>query len=105
MNWANGFHRMNGVFLAYGPGVQAGSRVEDATMVDVAPTILYDLGLPVPTNMDGQVLGSVLAVDLAADPVRYEAPLTGTDSGGDVGYTDSEQADVSGRLAALGYIE
>lgn len=105
MNWANGFHRMNGVFLAYGPRVRAGIQVEDATMVDVAPTILYDLGLPVPTNMDGQVLGSVLEADLAANPVRREAPLTGTGPGGDAGYTDSERSDVSGRLAALGYIE
>jgi predicted AlkP superfamily phosphohydrolase/phosphomutase len=105
MNWANGFHRMNGVFLAYGPRVRSGIRVEEATMVDVAPTILYDLGLPVPTNMDGQVLSAILDADLAENPIRHEAPLTERDPDGDAGYTEDEQADVSGRLAALGYIE
>jgi predicted AlkP superfamily phosphohydrolase/phosphomutase len=106
MNWANGFHRMNGIFMAYGPRVRRGARIEGATMVDVAPTVLHGLGLPVPANMDGQVLTDLFAPEfVAANPVRHEAPLAGADLAFDEGYTDDEQAEVSGRLAALGYIE
>jgi len=106
LNWANGFHRMNGVFLAYGPHVRRGLRIEGATMVDVAPTILHDMGLPLPTNMDGHVLTDVLDLAfVAANPIRHEAPLAGADQTRGDGYTADEQAEISGRLAALGYIE
>jgi predicted AlkP superfamily phosphohydrolase/phosphomutase len=105
MNWANGFHRMNGVLLAYGPHVRRGERFDGATMVDVAPTVLYNLGLPVPTNMDGHVLTGVLDPGfVAANPIRHETPLTEQEVRGE-GYTADEQAEISGRLAALGYIE
>lgn len=106
MNWANGFHRMNGVFLAYGPRVRRGQHFDGATMVDIAPTLLYDLGLPVSSNMDGQVLTGALDADfVAANPIRHEAPLGEAERGDREGYTDDERAEVEGRLAALGYIE
>jgi predicted AlkP superfamily phosphohydrolase/phosphomutase len=105
LNWANGFHRMNGVLLGYGPHLRRGARIEGATMVDVAPTVLYDLGLPLPTNMDGQVLTDLLAPEfVASQPLRHEAPLDDLDRA-DGGYSDDEQAEIAGRLAALGYIE
>lgn len=106
MNWPNGFHRMNGVFLAYGPHVRRGLQLKGASMVDVAPTVLYDLGLAVPTNMDGRVLTAALEPDfVAAHPVRREAPLTESEWEQGEEYTDDEQAEITGRLAALGYIE
>jgi predicted AlkP superfamily phosphohydrolase/phosphomutase len=106
MNWANGFHRMNGIFLAYGSHVRRGVRIEGATIVDVAPTVLYDLGLPVPTNMDGRVLIDTFDPEfVAANPVCHEEPLTGMEPMRDKGYTDDEKAEVVGRLSALGYIE
>jgi predicted AlkP superfamily phosphohydrolase/phosphomutase len=106
LNWANGFHRMNGIFLAYGPHTRRGERFEGATMVDVAPTLLYSLGLPVPDNMDGRVLVETLApAFVAANPICHEAPLTEAQRRGGVGYSDDEQVEVAGRLAALGYIE
>lgn len=105
-HWANGFHRMNGVFLAWGPHVRPGGRVQNATMVDVAPTVLYALDLPVPDNMEGRVLAEALDPALvAARPVRREPALTVGGGGERETYTDAEQADIAGRLAALGYIE
>jgi predicted AlkP superfamily phosphohydrolase/phosphomutase len=105
MNWANGFHRMNGVFLAYGSHVRRGERIAGATMVDVAPTVLHAMGLPVPTNMDGRVLAEALEpAFVAANPIRHEAPLAENGVQGQ-GYSDDEQAEISGRLAALGYME
>jgi predicted AlkP superfamily phosphohydrolase/phosphomutase len=106
MNWANGFHRMNGVFLAYGPHVRSGGQIEGATMVDVAPTVLYDMGLPVPDNMDGRVLTGALDPEfVAAHPIGHEPALAPGGRPGDGTYSDDEQAEIAGRLAALGYIE
>ena len=105
-HWANGFHRMNGVFLAWGPHVRRSERLEGAAMIDVAPTVLYTLGLPVPDNMEGRVLAEVLEPGLvAARPVRREPALAGPDATGDGAYSAGEQAEIAGRLAALGYIE
>jgi hypothetical protein len=106
MNWSNGFHRMNGILLAYGPRIQRGTQVQRATMVDIAPTVLYDLGLPVPTNMDGRVLMDLLDPGhVRANPICHEAPLTQAGAAVRTGHTEDEQAQVAGRLAGLGYIE
>ena len=42
----------DGFLLAYGASVRAG-RVRFGALVDVTPTILYFLGLPVARDMDG----------------------------------------------------
>jgi predicted AlkP superfamily phosphohydrolase/phosphomutase len=42
----------DGFLLAYGPAVSSG-RKRRASVVDVAPTVLYFLGLPVGRDMDG----------------------------------------------------
>jgi len=46
----------NGLIALMGPGVLAGNRMEGAQLVDVAPTLCYLLGLPVPGYMEGRVL-------------------------------------------------
>jgi hypothetical protein len=97
---------MNGIFMAYGPHVRRGVEVEGATMVDVAPTLLYSMGLPVPTNMDGRVLTNVLDPDfVAAHPIQTEAPLARSAQAAGRDYSEDEQAEIAGRLAGLGYIE
>lgn len=105
MNWPNGFHRMNGVVMAYGPDAARGAKVEGARMIDVAPTVLHSLGLPVPTNMDGRVLTELLEPGFAAEnPVRHEPPLAVADGDGGL-YSAEEESEISSRLAALGYLE
>lgn len=74
-------------------------------MVDVAPTLLHVMGIPVPDTMDGKVLTEILDPSLlAANPVRRGEPLEGTGRDSSA-YSEDEMAEVSGRLAALGYIE
>ncbi len=50
------FHRLEGVLYAWGRGVRAGARFEDATLLDVAPTLLALQGLPASREMPGRVL-------------------------------------------------
>ena len=49
-------HRMDGIFVANGPTIAPQTILEGARLVDIAPTVLYLMGLPVPAEMDGQVL-------------------------------------------------
>ncbi len=59
----SGTHRMNGVFLAYGAPIQAGVEVEGASLIDLAPTILHLMGLPIPDQIDGRILQEAISPD------------------------------------------
>ncbi len=93
-------HRMNGMFLAAGAGIKPAGPFSGAQLIDLAPTILHLMGLPVPADMDGRVLSEILADER---PVEY-----GGSSGGRVesaeGYSAEEEAEVIERLQDLGYI-
>jgi predicted AlkP superfamily phosphohydrolase/phosphomutase len=61
-----------GVLLAVGDGIQPGATVPGASVVDVAPTILYLLGLPVARDMEGRVLAEMFTPGFADEnPVTY----------------------------------
>jgi predicted AlkP superfamily phosphohydrolase/phosphomutase len=97
----NGTHRPEGVLLLAGPGVRSGIQLHGARIIDVAPTALHLLGLPVPSYMDGRVLTEALTVDR---PVTYvDVPLP--EAGGRTPYSPAEEAVVDARLRALGYRE
>jgi predicted AlkP superfamily phosphohydrolase/phosphomutase len=100
----SGTHRMQGVFIAYGAGIEPGVELQGAALVDLAPTIMHLLGLPVPSHMDGRVLDEMLS------PLFSPAPYTGrVDTGYDgnvvgVGLTEEQQRVVAERLRGLGYV-
>jgi predicted AlkP superfamily phosphohydrolase/phosphomutase len=52
-------HTRNGFWAMSGPGVR-GSLSQDASLLDLAPTLLSILGFEPPTDMDGRVLEEVL---------------------------------------------
>jgi predicted AlkP superfamily phosphohydrolase/phosphomutase len=53
----------NGVFAIKGPGVKPGNRVEQVSIYDITPTLLYLFGIPVGEDMDGRVLVDVFLDD------------------------------------------
>ena len=50
-------HAQQGMFILYDPRQSMGSGKVDAHLMDVAPTILDIMGLPVPRDMEGKVIG------------------------------------------------
>jgi hypothetical protein len=46
----------DGALLLYGESIRSGALLTGATLVDVAPTLLYAQGYPVAKDLDGQVL-------------------------------------------------
>jgi hypothetical protein len=61
-----------GLLLAYGAGIRPGAVLAGASILDVAPTLLYLLGLPVARDMEGRVLTEMLEPGYAAEhPVTF----------------------------------
>ena len=59
------WHRQHGIFAMSGPGILRDERIYGATLLDVAPTVLTILGLPVGVDMDGKVLAQAFAEPIA----------------------------------------
>ena len=100
-----GCHRMNGIFIAWGPDVRSAGRLDGAALVDVAPTVLHLLGQPVPVEMDGRVLHQALHPEtLVGLRTTSLAELGFDESDAEIGFTDTEADYVRERLAGLGYL-
>ena len=65
-------HEPEGIFVAAGPHIRRGARVEGASVLDLAPTLLYYLGLPDAKDMDGKVLTEIFEPAFGeAHPIQY----------------------------------
>jgi predicted AlkP superfamily phosphohydrolase/phosphomutase len=103
-----GTHHPDGIFLAGGPGIRAGAQIESRRIVDVAPTLLYATGLPVPEDFEGSVPNDFFTAEHLRDfPIKPGAPTRPVEDG----YTKSEEmsedekAKIIDQLKMLGYME
>jgi tetratricopeptide (TPR) repeat protein len=71
------WHRHHGALVMAGPRVRSGHAVFGATVIDIAPTALAILGLPVGADMDGRVLVECFAEPLPVDRVFSWEALDG----------------------------
>ena len=61
-------HRDFGVFIASGPGIKKKEKIFGASLLDITPTILNFLDLPVGKDMDGRVLKDIFE---QPKPIEY----------------------------------
>jgi len=52
----SGGHTDHGILIAQGPEIVEGKDIGGARIIDIAPTVLSILGMPIPEYMDGRVL-------------------------------------------------
>jgi len=108
-----GTHYPEGIFWAAGNGIQQAHRVGARSILDVTPTLLYSLGLPVPTNLEGHVMTDVFEPPfletrpVAAGPPAGEESATDTEAQAtrDEVYSPEEKKALYEQLRALGYVE
>lgn len=60
----SGHHRMDGIVFLKGPGIRPGMEMKGASIMDIAPTTLALMGVPIPKDMDGHVLEDPLTPEL-----------------------------------------
>ena len=53
------YHDMKGIFLAFGPNVKKGHRIDTVTLCDLAPTVLDVYDVPIPGSIDGSALTQI----------------------------------------------
>lgn len=100
------WHRRFGLFVLAGRHVRGGATLDEASIYDIAPTVLALYGQPVPSSWPGRVLGDALEPEfLAAHPVRFtdEEPQRQGLAGG-AALEDPAAAELMERLQSLGYI-
>jgi len=102
-----GNHRPNGVIFLRGAGIKKNFPLNKARIIDLAPTILYWMHTPIPTDMDGTILKSAFEQSyLEANPPKYVEPDQGYPRGPEPrGYREEEAKVIEERLRSLGYIE
>mgnify|MGYP005838756561 CR=1 FL=1 len=68
------YHKLQGIFIAHGPDIKAGRRVENVKIYDLAPTILHIFHVPISRDMDGRVLTEIFREDskLSKKEIEYK---------------------------------
>lgn len=52
-------HALTGILIVKGPGIKKGASIKGAEIVDLTPTILHWMNIPIPIQMDGKVLKGI----------------------------------------------
>jgi len=116
-----GTHHPEGILIARGPGVRHQAQAEPVHLTDVAPTALYCMDLPIPTDLEGRVIEDLFTpeflasrkpkrsvpVNQALDGASGEHANNGSSSrsiDGPEGASE-EDRDILEKMKALGYLE
>jgi Type I phosphodiesterase / nucleotide pyrophosphatase len=71
--YLSGFHEgsPDGLLILSGAGIAPGTKLQGASVLDITPTLLYLMGLPL-----GQDMGGFLLTDALLDEVKRNQPVT-----------------------------
>lgn len=102
----SGSHRLKGIILMKGPEIKSGLKIENARIIDVAPTVLYLFGVPIPSYMDGRPLSEAIEKTLIENSVENSLKESKAESmPSEISpFTPEEEEEIKRRLRKLGYI-
>ncbi len=103
----SGFHRLNGIFIAYGDDIRKGKKIENANIIDLPSTILYSLDTDIPMHMEGRILKEMFRPEfLEKYKERYvQSKEKGGPAGEDAGpLSEQEEEQMRKTLRGLGYM-
>jgi predicted AlkP superfamily phosphohydrolase/phosphomutase/tetratricopeptide (TPR) repeat protein len=100
-------HSPFGIFCLRGPDVREGERIQGASLLDIAPTLLHLAGLPVGRDMDGRVLVNCFKTPQTVRFIDSWEDVQGAcgqhPSGTEIDDVDAQQS--LRQLIELGYID
>jgi tetratricopeptide (TPR) repeat protein len=99
------WHRRFGILILSGKNVRAGGRLEEASIYDIAPTIMALFDQPIPRSWPGRVLAQALSEEFVEHhPVRFRADDPERRDQRAESMMDPAAADLLEKLESLGYI-
>ncbi len=100
----SGTHRIDGFFAGCGPHIRKGITLDKPGIIDLAPTILGLMGVPIPSDMEGKFLDHLIEPEfLEANPIST-VTVDPTDSLGPAKRFDETETDkLSKQMKDLGY--
>lgn len=100
----SGHHRLDGVVILAGAGVKPGTRLQNARILDLTPTILHAMGLAVPQELDGRVLSQIFEPSSPVTrSVIYSKANVYKDRSSVPDLSDEEMDEVQEKLRGWGY--
>lgn len=103
----SGTHRMNGIFIMKGDGVIKNTLIQNLQIIDIAPTLLYLLNLPVPADMDGKVMADAFFQEfLKLNKIQISDDLSDKNrrKKENTSYSPEEESALRETLKKLGYL-
>ena len=104
-----GFHDEGppGILVLNGPGIQAGQRLEGATVYDILPTLMASLELPVAEDLKGRVLSEAFCSEAWSN--RHQSTVASYQSGEryvpEVAKPPELNQELLDQLESLGYLK
>jgi tetratricopeptide (TPR) repeat protein len=99
------WHRRFGMLILSGKNVRVGGRLEEASIYDIAPTIMALFNQPIPRSWPGRVLAQALSEQFIEEhPVRFRADDPERRDQRSDSMIDPAAADLLQKLESLGYI-
>ncbi|HKF54692.1 MAG TPA: alkaline phosphatase family protein [Blastocatellia bacterium] len=101
----SGDHRMHGIMMGRGRPLREAVTVQDARIIDYAPTILHSLGARIPSDMDGRALEEIFTEEYLRDnPIRMTDAAAGEARDSESDMSDEENEEIRERLRGWGYL-
>ncbi len=98
------FHRLEGMLYLYGNQVKRHARIDQASILDITPTVLALLGVSPAADMPGRVLNEALTAELDGERIAtWEAPSAPSSATPETGDDAVRQAQLE-HLRSLGYL-
>jgi predicted AlkP superfamily phosphohydrolase/phosphomutase len=99
----SGVHDMDGILIMSGPNIKGNNEIQPVGIIDVFPTILYDLQLSIPNYIDGTVIVNAFREEFSSVPALYfESALYEGESNSLL--SENEEESMKKALKSLGYL-
>jgi predicted AlkP superfamily phosphohydrolase/phosphomutase len=102
-----GVHHPEGIIMAKGSMIRQGWNRLEADIIDIVPTLLYHLDLPIPTYLDGKILRELYNPESeflkGKEPQFIEDVGVGVGEG--QGLSEDEEEQIRKHLQDLGYLD
>ncbi len=104
VQWS-GEHSDDGVLIVSGPQIRRNTVTTEAEIIDVAPSILYLMGLPIPAGTDGKVLQTIISEDFVrSHGIQHKEAERSAAEAKNIDYSEEEQKKIEDNLKNLGYL-